>query len=122
MQQLSRVPCPAVFIHQDHLTLLEGIESDGQLRLLDPELGPLRVKPEVIQPPKKPENPRFPARDDLGEEPWLSKSAEKRPHAYPAPPPERCLSWIPDHSSEDLSTDPLVALAGCGRSRRVLNV
>ena len=50
MQQLSRVPCPAVFIHQDHLTLLEGIDSDGQLRLLDPELGPLRVKPEVIQP------------------------------------------------------------------------
>ena len=50
MQQLSRVPCPAVFDHQGHITLLEGIDPNGQLRLLDPELGPLRVDPEVIQP------------------------------------------------------------------------
>ena len=50
IQQLSRVPCPAVFIHQGHITLLEGISEDGQLRLLDPELGPLTLNADVIQP------------------------------------------------------------------------
>ncbi|MEL0265264.1 MAG: peptidase domain-containing ABC transporter, partial [Synechococcus sp.] len=50
IQHLSRVPCPAVFIHQGHITLLEGISEDGQLRLLDPELGPLTLNADVIQP------------------------------------------------------------------------
>ena len=32
------------------INLLEGIDADGQLRLLDPELGPLKLTPEAIQP------------------------------------------------------------------------
>ena len=50
MAQISRVPCPAVFTHQDHIIVLEGIAEDGQLRLLDPELGPLTIDPGAIQP------------------------------------------------------------------------
>ena len=50
MQQLNRVPCPAVFSHQGHITLLEGIDDNGQLRLLDPELGALKVDPAAIAP------------------------------------------------------------------------
>jgi ATP-binding cassette subfamily B protein len=48
--QLSRVPCPAVFCKEGHITLLEGIDPTGELRLLDPELGPLRVEAKALQP------------------------------------------------------------------------
>ena len=50
MAQLSRVPCPAVFCKEGHITLLEGIDPTGELRLLDPELGPLRVEAKALQP------------------------------------------------------------------------
>ena len=50
MAQLSRVPCPAVLNHQGHTIVLEGIADNGQLRLLDPELGPLTIDPDAIQP------------------------------------------------------------------------
>jgi ATP-binding cassette subfamily B protein len=48
--QLSRVPCPAVFCKEGHITLIEGIDPTGELRLLDPELGPLRVEAKALQP------------------------------------------------------------------------
>ncbi|MEB3241997.1 MAG: peptidase domain-containing ABC transporter [Synechococcus sp.] len=49
--QLARVPTPAVLEHQGHFAVLEGVEPDGRLRLLEPELGPLLVPPEgLLQP------------------------------------------------------------------------
>ena len=42
-RQLNRVPTPAVLEHQGSLAVLHGVEPDGRLRLLEPELGPLRV-------------------------------------------------------------------------------
>ena len=50
LRQLSRVPCPAILTTKGQINLLEGIDADGQLRLLDPELGPLKLTPEAIQP------------------------------------------------------------------------
>jgi subfamily B ATP-binding cassette protein HlyB/CyaB len=41
--QLHRVPTPAVIDHRGRLALLEGLDSDGLVRLLEPELGPIRV-------------------------------------------------------------------------------
>ena len=41
--QLARIPTPAVLVHRGSIAILEGVESDGRLRLLEPELGPLRV-------------------------------------------------------------------------------
>lgn len=41
--QLERIPTPAVLQHQDALVILDGVDPDDCLRLLDPELGPLRV-------------------------------------------------------------------------------
>ena len=46
--QLERVPTPAVLEHRGSLAILEGVESDGRLRLLEPELGPLRVPAEDL--------------------------------------------------------------------------
>ena len=40
--QLERIPTPAVLEHRGSIAILEGVESDGRLRLLEPELGPLR--------------------------------------------------------------------------------
>ena len=51
--QLSRVPCPAAFSHEGNITLLEGSDPDGKLRILDPELGPLRIDAATIQPNTK---------------------------------------------------------------------
>ena len=42
-RQLDRIPTPAVLEHQGNVAVLEGVEPDGRLRLLEPELGPLRV-------------------------------------------------------------------------------
>jgi ATP-binding cassette subfamily B protein len=39
-----------VFCKEGHITLLEGIDPTGELRLLDPELGPLRVEAKALQP------------------------------------------------------------------------
>ena len=48
--QLHRLPTPAVLNHEGSLVLLEGLEVEGAttLRLLDPELGPLRVPAEQL--------------------------------------------------------------------------
>ena len=42
LPQLQRIPTPAVLEHQGSLVILEGLEADGRLQLLDPELGPVR--------------------------------------------------------------------------------
>ena len=49
--QLARVPTPAVLEHQGHFAVLEGVEPDGRLRLLEPELGPLVVPPTAVIAP-----------------------------------------------------------------------
>jgi subfamily B ATP-binding cassette protein HlyB/CyaB len=43
LPQLARIPTPAVIEHQGSIALIDGIDQDGRLRLLEPELGPLRV-------------------------------------------------------------------------------
>ena len=43
LPQLARIPTPAVIEHQGSLALIDGIDPDGRLRLLEPELGPLRL-------------------------------------------------------------------------------
>ena len=42
-RQIARIPTPAVLQHAGCFALLDGIDPDGRLRLLEPELGPLRV-------------------------------------------------------------------------------
>lgn len=41
--RLSRVPTPAVLLQNGHIGLLDGVDPDGQARLLEAELGLLRV-------------------------------------------------------------------------------
>ncbi len=41
--RLSRVPTPAVLMQNGHIGLLDGVDPDGYARLLEAELGPLRV-------------------------------------------------------------------------------
>lgn len=41
--RLSRVPTPAVLMQNGHIGLLDGVDPDGQARLLEAELGLLRV-------------------------------------------------------------------------------
>jgi ATP-binding cassette subfamily B protein len=41
--RLSRVRVPALLEQEGQFALLEGVDPDGRLRLLEPELGPLRV-------------------------------------------------------------------------------
>lgn len=41
--RLSRVPTPAVLMQNGHIGLLDGVDPDGQARLLEAELGTLRV-------------------------------------------------------------------------------
>ena len=43
LPQLARIPTPAVIEHQGSIALIDGIDPDGRLRLLEPELGALRV-------------------------------------------------------------------------------
>lgn len=43
VSQLVRVPTPALLKHNNAFALLDGVENDGSLRLLEPELGPLRL-------------------------------------------------------------------------------
>ena len=49
-RQLLRLPTPAVLEHQGSLAVVEGVEPDGRLRLLEPELGPLRVPVQDLLP------------------------------------------------------------------------
>ena len=41
--RLSRVPTPAVLMQNGHIGVLDGVDPDGNARLLEAELGPLRV-------------------------------------------------------------------------------
>ena len=41
--RLARVAPPALLAKDGHFALLEGVDPDGRLRLLEPELGPLRI-------------------------------------------------------------------------------
>ena len=41
--RLHRVPTPAVLMQNGHIGVLDGVDIDGQARLLEAELGPLRV-------------------------------------------------------------------------------
>ena len=43
MDRLVRVPVPAVLERDGQFAILEGVEADGRLRLLEPELGPICV-------------------------------------------------------------------------------
>ena len=43
VQQLQRIPTPAVLEHNQRIAILEGVDDDGRLRLLEPEYGPLRI-------------------------------------------------------------------------------
>ena len=43
MDRLVRVPVPAVLERDGQFAILEGVEPDGRLRLLEPELGPICV-------------------------------------------------------------------------------
>lgn len=43
LSQLRRAPTPAVLMHRGRVGLLDGIDADGQARLLEPELGALRI-------------------------------------------------------------------------------
>ena len=47
--RLARVPTPAVLLQHGQLVLLDGVDGDGQVRLLEPELGPLRLPPQELQ-------------------------------------------------------------------------
>ena len=50
LAQLQRIPTPAVLEHQGHFAVLEGVQEDGCLRLLEPELGPLVVPAAALLP------------------------------------------------------------------------
>jgi ATP-binding cassette subfamily B protein len=41
--RLARVPTPALLLQNGHFGLLDGVDPDGHARLLEAELGPLRV-------------------------------------------------------------------------------
>ncbi|MFO8238400.1 MAG: peptidase domain-containing ABC transporter [Prochlorococcaceae cyanobacterium] len=43
LDRLQRVATPAVVCGQGHFAILEGVNDDGKLRLLEPELGPLEL-------------------------------------------------------------------------------
>ena len=50
--RLARVAAPALLVQEGHFALLEGVDPDGQLRLLEPELGPLRISAERLGDPR----------------------------------------------------------------------
>lgn len=47
--RMARVPVPAVLEQHGQLVVLDGVDPDGRLRLLHPELGPLRLPPEDLE-------------------------------------------------------------------------
>ena len=47
--RLARVPAPAVLLQHGQLVLLDGVDDDGRVRLLEPELGPLRLPVQELQ-------------------------------------------------------------------------
>ena len=48
--RLARVPTPAVLIQNQHIGVLDGVDPDGQARLLEAELGPVKVPCEDLSP------------------------------------------------------------------------
>jgi ATP-binding cassette subfamily B protein len=50
--RLRRVAPPALLEQNGQFALLEGVDPDGRLRLLEPELGPLRVEPQQLGNPQ----------------------------------------------------------------------
>ena len=50
--RLARVEAPALLVQEGHFAILEGTDPNGQLHLLEPELGPLRVSPERLGNPR----------------------------------------------------------------------
>jgi ATP-binding cassette subfamily B protein len=50
--RLRRVAPPALLEQNGQFALLEGVDPDGRLRLLEPELGPLRVEPQQLGDPQ----------------------------------------------------------------------
>ena len=46
--RLARATTPAVLYREGHFALLDGVDEDGSLRLLEPELGPLQLPPEQL--------------------------------------------------------------------------
>ena len=46
--RLARATTPAVLYRDGHFALLDGVEENGLLRLLEPELGPLQLPPEQL--------------------------------------------------------------------------
>ena len=49
--QLGRVPAPAVLLHQGRFGVLDGVDPDGQARLLEAELGPIRIPRQALLAP-----------------------------------------------------------------------
>lgn len=50
--RLPRVAPPALLEQNGQFALLEGVDPDGRLRLLEPELGPLQVEPQQLGDPQ----------------------------------------------------------------------
>lgn len=46
--RLARCATPAVLYRDGHFAVLDGVDEDGLLRLLEPELGPLQLAPEQL--------------------------------------------------------------------------
>ena len=49
LDRLHRVPTPAVLEQHQQLVLLDGVDDEGLLRILDPELGPLHLPPADLE-------------------------------------------------------------------------
>jgi ATP-binding cassette subfamily B protein len=49
VDRMARVPVPALMEQHGQLVVLDGVDPDGRLRLLHPELGPLRLPPEDLE-------------------------------------------------------------------------
>ena len=48
IDRLHRLPTPAVLEQHGQLVLLEGVDGQGRARILEPELGPLRIPPQDL--------------------------------------------------------------------------
>ena len=48
LDRLKRARCPAVLYRQGHFAILDGVDDDGRLMLLEPELGALRIPPQQL--------------------------------------------------------------------------
>ncbi len=46
--QLRRIPTPALLMQEGHIGILDGVDPDGQVRLLEAEIGPIRIPIEQL--------------------------------------------------------------------------